>query len=83
MGSLCSVFDVKKQGKPIREVQTRHWKLREEYSNAEIVLKTLELSRFEVSGFMAGVMGMTLGTMMLTWHSDSELRIIRTRRWMS
>ncbi|KAL4377076.1 hypothetical protein GQ457_02G027380 [Hibiscus cannabinus] len=29
MGSLCSVFDVKKQGKPIWEVRTRYWKLRE------------------------------------------------------
>ncbi|KAL4376493.1 hypothetical protein GQ457_02G033130 [Hibiscus cannabinus] len=29
MGSLCSVFDVKKQGKLIREVRTRYWKLRE------------------------------------------------------
>ncbi|KAL4378787.1 hypothetical protein GQ457_02G020650 [Hibiscus cannabinus] len=29
MGFLCSIFDVKKQGKPIREVRTRYWKLRE------------------------------------------------------
>ncbi|KAL4290880.1 hypothetical protein GQ457_14G018290 [Hibiscus cannabinus] len=29
MGCLCSVFDVKKKGKPIREVRTRYWKLRE------------------------------------------------------
>ncbi|KAL4367702.1 hypothetical protein GQ457_05G020670 [Hibiscus cannabinus] len=29
MGCLCSVFDVKKQGKPIWEVRTRNWKLRE------------------------------------------------------
>ncbi|KAL4296649.1 hypothetical protein GQ457_12G031240 [Hibiscus cannabinus] len=29
MGCLCSVFDVKKQGKPIRKVRTRNWKLRE------------------------------------------------------
>ncbi|KAL4383506.1 hypothetical protein GQ457_15G017090 [Hibiscus cannabinus] len=29
MGCLCSVFDVKKQGKPIWEVRTRYWKLRE------------------------------------------------------
>ncbi|KAL4340990.1 hypothetical protein GQ457_08G026780 [Hibiscus cannabinus] len=29
MGCLYSVFDVKKQGKPIWEVQTRNWKLRE------------------------------------------------------
>ncbi|KAL4342068.1 hypothetical protein GQ457_08G019040 [Hibiscus cannabinus] len=28
MGCLYSVFDVKKQGKPIREVRTRNWKLR-------------------------------------------------------
>ncbi|KAL4318586.1 hypothetical protein GQ457_18G009900 [Hibiscus cannabinus] len=28
MGCLCSVFDVKKQGKLIREVRTRNWKLR-------------------------------------------------------
>ncbi|KAL4336316.1 hypothetical protein GQ457_07G004610 [Hibiscus cannabinus] len=27
MGSLCSLFDVKKQGKPIREVRKRYWKL--------------------------------------------------------
>ncbi|KAK8649021.1 hypothetical protein V6N13_129759 [Hibiscus sabdariffa] len=27
MGCLCSVFDVKKQGKPIWEVRTRNWKL--------------------------------------------------------
>ncbi|KAL4308327.1 hypothetical protein GQ457_01G020820 [Hibiscus cannabinus] len=29
MECLCYVFDVKKQGKPIREVRTRYWKLRE------------------------------------------------------
>ncbi|KAL4297033.1 hypothetical protein GQ457_12G015730 [Hibiscus cannabinus] len=29
MGCLCSVFDVKKQGKPIWEVRTRNWKIRE------------------------------------------------------
>ncbi|KAL4325759.1 hypothetical protein GQ457_11G000900 [Hibiscus cannabinus] len=29
MRCLCSVFDVKKQEKPIREVRTRNWKLRE------------------------------------------------------
>ncbi|KAL4273893.1 hypothetical protein GQ457_13G014090 [Hibiscus cannabinus] len=29
IGCLCSVFDVKKQGKPIWEVRTRNWKLRE------------------------------------------------------
>ncbi|KAL4320049.1 hypothetical protein GQ457_18G005840 [Hibiscus cannabinus] len=29
MGCLYSVFDVKKQGKPIWEVRTRNWKLRE------------------------------------------------------
>ncbi|KAL4367235.1 hypothetical protein GQ457_05G022920 [Hibiscus cannabinus] len=29
MGCLCTIFDVKKQGKPIREVRTRNWKLRE------------------------------------------------------
>ncbi|KAL4312717.1 hypothetical protein GQ457_01G018780 [Hibiscus cannabinus] len=29
MGCLCSVFVVKKQGKPIWEVRTRNWKLRE------------------------------------------------------
>ncbi|KAL4333715.1 hypothetical protein GQ457_07G006570 [Hibiscus cannabinus] len=29
MGCLYFVFDVKKQGKPIREVRTRYWKLRE------------------------------------------------------
>ncbi|KAL4355304.1 hypothetical protein GQ457_06G014700 [Hibiscus cannabinus] len=28
MGCLYSVFDVKKQGKPIWEVQTRNWNLR-------------------------------------------------------
>ncbi|KAL4348137.1 hypothetical protein GQ457_17G010800 [Hibiscus cannabinus] len=28
MGCLYSVFDVKKQGKPIWEVRTRNWKLR-------------------------------------------------------
>ncbi|KAL4351625.1 hypothetical protein GQ457_06G014090 [Hibiscus cannabinus] len=29
MGCLCSVFDGKKQGKPIWEVRTRNWKLQE------------------------------------------------------
>ncbi|KAL4323957.1 hypothetical protein GQ457_11G029440 [Hibiscus cannabinus] len=29
MGCLYSVFDVKKQGKPVWEVRTRNWKLRE------------------------------------------------------
>ncbi|KAL4281447.1 hypothetical protein GQ457_03G017190 [Hibiscus cannabinus] len=29
IGCLCSVFDVKKQGKPICEVRTKNWKLRE------------------------------------------------------
>ncbi|KAL4283224.1 hypothetical protein GQ457_16G015620 [Hibiscus cannabinus] len=29
MRCLCSVFDVKKQGKPIWEVRMRNWKLRE------------------------------------------------------
>ncbi|KAL4272770.1 hypothetical protein GQ457_13G030230 [Hibiscus cannabinus] len=43
------------------------------HSNAEIVLKTLDLSRFEISGFVTGVMGTTLATTMLTWHLDSRI----------
>ncbi|KAK8624426.1 hypothetical protein V6N13_065771 [Hibiscus sabdariffa] len=41
-------------------------------ASAETVLKTMRLSSFEVSGFMAGVMGTTLGMTLLMWHSDSD-----------
>ncbi|KAL4332679.1 hypothetical protein GQ457_07G003860 [Hibiscus cannabinus] len=37
MRCLCSVFDVKKQGKPIWEVRTRNWKLWEGHEYARNV----------------------------------------------
>ncbi|KAL4290140.1 hypothetical protein GQ457_14G018370 [Hibiscus cannabinus] len=44
MGSLCSVFDVKKQGKPFREVRTRYWKLREGENRLSVLLEGISVS---------------------------------------
>ncbi|KAL4352108.1 hypothetical protein GQ457_06G010370 [Hibiscus cannabinus] len=41
MGILCSVFDVKKHGKPIREVRTRYWKLREGENRLSVLLEDI------------------------------------------
>ncbi|KAL4304138.1 hypothetical protein GQ457_10G013950 [Hibiscus cannabinus] len=43
MRSLCSVFDVKKQGKPIREARTRYWKLREGENRLSVLLEGISL----------------------------------------
>ncbi|KAL4368010.1 hypothetical protein GQ457_05G020140 [Hibiscus cannabinus] len=56
MGSLCSVFDVKKQGKLIREVRTRYWKLRE--------------GENRLSGLLEGISGEGMrNDAMGSWHS--------------
>ncbi|KAK8544911.1 hypothetical protein V6N13_123219 [Hibiscus sabdariffa] len=39
MRSLCFVFDVKKQGKPVWEVRTRYWKLREGENRLSVLLE--------------------------------------------
>ncbi|KAL4361996.1 hypothetical protein GQ457_04G017820 [Hibiscus cannabinus] len=44
MGCLCSVFDVKKQGKPIREVRTRNWKLRESENRLSGLLEGISIA---------------------------------------
>ncbi|KAL4366583.1 hypothetical protein GQ457_05G020100 [Hibiscus cannabinus] len=44
MGCLCSIFDVKKQGKPIWGVRTRNWKLREGESRLSGLLEHYSLS---------------------------------------
>ncbi|KAL4379780.1 hypothetical protein GQ457_02G028320 [Hibiscus cannabinus] len=44
MGCLCYVFDVKKQGKPIREVRTRNWKLREGENRLSGLLEGISVS---------------------------------------
>ncbi|KAL4379295.1 hypothetical protein GQ457_02G029810 [Hibiscus cannabinus] len=51
MRCLCSVFDVKKQGKPIREVQTKYWKLREGENRLSGLLEGIsnDIERFLVS----------------------------------
>ncbi|KAL4332146.1 hypothetical protein GQ457_07G014820 [Hibiscus cannabinus] len=49
MGCLCSVFDVKKQGKPIWEVRTRNWKLREGENRFSELLEGISNSTFLVS----------------------------------
>ncbi|KAL4341020.1 hypothetical protein GQ457_08G028380 [Hibiscus cannabinus] len=46
MGCLCSVFDVKKQGKPIREVRTRNWKLREGENRLSGLLEGISMRLF-------------------------------------
>ncbi|KAL4296178.1 hypothetical protein GQ457_12G011550 [Hibiscus cannabinus] len=45
MGCLCSVFDVKKQGKPIWEVRTRNWKLWEGENRLSGLLEGISMSR--------------------------------------
>ncbi|KAL4388467.1 hypothetical protein GQ457_09G019630 [Hibiscus cannabinus] len=44
MGCLCSFFDVKKHGKPIREVRMRYWKLREGESRLLGLLEGISVS---------------------------------------
>ncbi|KAL4280028.1 hypothetical protein GQ457_03G017370 [Hibiscus cannabinus] len=44
MGCLCSVLDVKKQGKPIWEVRTRNWKLREGENRLSGFLEGISMS---------------------------------------
>ncbi|KAL4339376.1 hypothetical protein GQ457_08G024930 [Hibiscus cannabinus] len=45
MRSLYSVFTVKKQGKPIWEVRTRYWKLREGETRVSVLLEGIPLGR--------------------------------------
>ncbi|KAK8644439.1 hypothetical protein V6N13_123745 [Hibiscus sabdariffa] len=44
MRSLCSVFDVKKQGKPVWEVRTRYWKLREGENRLSVLLEGIPIT---------------------------------------
>ncbi|KAK8521849.1 hypothetical protein V6N12_066431 [Hibiscus sabdariffa] len=44
MGCLCSVFDFKKQGKLIREVRTRYWKLREGENRLSVLLEGISIA---------------------------------------
>ncbi|KAL4387251.1 hypothetical protein GQ457_09G012480 [Hibiscus cannabinus] len=44
MGCLYSVFDVKKQGKPIWEVRTRNWKFWEGKNRLSGLLKGISVS---------------------------------------
>ncbi|KAL4298049.1 hypothetical protein GQ457_12G011270 [Hibiscus cannabinus] len=46
MGFLCSVFDVKKQRKPIREVRTKYWKLREGENRLLGLLEGISIASF-------------------------------------
>ncbi|KAK8574400.1 hypothetical protein V6N12_062094 [Hibiscus sabdariffa] len=43
MGCLRSVFAAKKQGKPIREVRTRFWKLREGENQLLVLLEGISV----------------------------------------
>ncbi|KAL4335496.1 hypothetical protein GQ457_07G005770 [Hibiscus cannabinus] len=61
MGCLYSVFDVKKQGKPVLVVQARNWKLREvktdfrAQNSAFLVSSTDTLSVVSVPKFNTGI----------------------------
>ncbi|KAL4334005.1 hypothetical protein GQ457_07G001290 [Hibiscus cannabinus] len=44
MGCLCSIFYVKKQGKPIWEVRMRNWKLREGESRLSGLLEGISIA---------------------------------------
>ncbi|KAK8515213.1 hypothetical protein V6N12_019261 [Hibiscus sabdariffa] len=44
MRSLCSFFDVKKQGKPVWEVRTRYWKLREGENRLSVLLEGIPIT---------------------------------------
>ncbi|KAK8502238.1 hypothetical protein V6N12_038556 [Hibiscus sabdariffa] len=48
MRSLCFVFDVKKQGKPVWEVRTRYWKLREGENRLSVLLEGILLNFIHV-----------------------------------
>ncbi|KAK8515215.1 hypothetical protein V6N12_019263 [Hibiscus sabdariffa] len=56
MRSLCSVFDVKKQGKPIWEVRTRYWKLREGENRLSVLLEGIPVSGNDFNGRAAILM---------------------------
>ncbi|KAK8502235.1 hypothetical protein V6N12_038553 [Hibiscus sabdariffa] len=49
MRSLCSGFDVKKQGKPVWEVRTRYWKLREGENRLSVLLEGIPITSLVVA----------------------------------
>ncbi|KAL4341763.1 hypothetical protein GQ457_08G028000 [Hibiscus cannabinus] len=50
--SLYSVFAVKEQGKPIWEVRTRYWKLREGENRLSVLLEGIPLANVCYDGFL-------------------------------
>ncbi|KAK9006555.1 hypothetical protein V6N11_018892 [Hibiscus sabdariffa] len=69
MRSLCSVFDVKKQGKPVWEVRTRYWKLREGENRLFVVARVCDAQ------FYASLVLIT-GTSMVVSVPDSSLESV-------
>ncbi|KAL4325833.1 hypothetical protein GQ457_11G025660 [Hibiscus cannabinus] len=71
MGCLYSVFDVKKQGKPIWEVRTRNWKLRGGENRLSGLLEGISVSgnpKFCISGVEYRYPISGIGTQFQHWN---------------